>query len=109
MTRCESRISSYSWPTVFEPPSDDESALGKSLPEYAIDKPPAGQGVTTSRRSFPKPVDRRLLKTSIPDAGAVERSKPQMDVTEDNEIQDLHRSSRSTPKPHGYPTPPLWR
>jgi hypothetical protein len=48
-----------------------ESALGKSLSEYAIDKPPAGQGVTTSSRSLPKPVDRRLLKTSTPNAGAV--------------------------------------
>jgi hypothetical protein len=103
MTRYESRISSYSWPTVFEPPSDDESALGKSLAEYAIDKPPAGQGVTTSRRSLPKPVDRRLLKTSTPDSGAVERPKLQWDVTEDNEIPDLHRSSRSTPKPLGTP------
>ncbi len=37
------------------------------------------------------------------DAGAFERSKPQWDVAKDNEIPDLHRSSRSTPKPLGTP------
>ena len=100
VTRRESRISSYTWPTVLEPPSDDESALDKSLVEYAIDKPPAGQGVpvSTSRRSFSKTADHLPMRTSTSGSGAIVRTKPQWDVTEDNEIPDLPRSTRSTPK-----------
>ena len=59
VTRHESSISSYALPTVFEPPSADESALGKSFTEYAIDKPPAGHGASTAtiRRSLLKSAD----------------------------------------------------
>ena len=83
VTRRESPISSYTWPTVLEPPSDDESALDKSLVEYAIDKPPAGQGVpvSTSRRSFTKTANHQPSSTF-------------------NSIDSQDR---------GYPTPPLRR
>ena len=105
VTRRESRISSYTWPTVLEPPSDDESALDKSLVEYAINKPPAGQGVpvSTSRRSFTKTADHQSMKTITSGTGVVMRTKPQWDVTEDNMIPDLPRPNRSSPKTVGTP------
>ena len=107
VTQYESRIASYRdiWPPVLELPSDDESALDKSLVEYAIDKPPAGQGVpvSTSRRSFTKTADHQTMETSTSGSGVVVRTKPQWDVTEDNEIPDLPRSTRSTPKTVGTP------
>jgi hypothetical protein len=112
MTRYESSISSYSWPTVFEQPCDDKSALGKSLTEYVINKQHAGQGVTTSRRSLPKTVDHRLLKMSTSDAGPLQvpSSGPSPGGTS-------QRTTRSKSSPfdsfhsqaRGYPTPPLWR
>jgi hypothetical protein len=103
VTRYESRLSSYTWPTVLEPPPDDESVLDKSFTEYAIDKPPAGQGVITSLRSLPKSAERNSVKTSISGDRAVAWTKPQWDVTEDNEIPGSQRSTRSTPKPAGTP------
>jgi hypothetical protein len=103
VTRYESLLSSYTWPTVLESPSNDESALDKSFTEYAIDKPPAGHGVIISSRSLRKSADRNSVQTSIAGARDVVRTKPQWDVTEDNEIPGSQRSIRSIPKPVGTP------
>ena len=111
VTRRESRISSYTWPTVLEPPLDYESALDKSLVEYAINTLPAGQGVpvSTSRRSFTKTADRQPMRTSTSGTGAIVLTKPQWGVTKDNEIPDLSTFNSIDSQDRGYPTPPLRR
>ena len=58
MTRKEARISSYVWPTVYEPPTDDELDCDKSLVEPAPVKTPAAVGKSTLHRSLPKSADR---------------------------------------------------
>ncbi len=97
-TRKENRISSYVWPTVYEPPSDDENDCYKSLVEPAPVKTPAAVGKPTLRKGLPKSADRLRGKTSVSVAAAAGNAKNQWDVTEDEEIRD---TPRSTPKPVG--------
>ena len=98
MTRRETSISSYVWPTVYEPPTDDELDCDKSLIEPTLVKTPAAVGKSTLRRSLPKSADRLLGNTIVSAAGAAIKAKNQWDVTEDEEIPD---PLRSTPNPVG--------
>ena len=100
MTRRETRISSCVWPTVYEPPTDDESDCDKSLVEPAPVKTPAAVGKSTPRRSLLKSADRLRGNTIVSAAGAAIKAKNQWDVTEDEEIPD---PPRSTPKTVGAP------
>ena len=100
MTRRETRISSCVWPTVYEPPTNDELDCNKSLVEPTPVKTPAAVGKSTLGRSLPKSADRLRGNTSVSAAGAAGKAKNQWDVTEDEEIPD---PPRSTPKPVGAP------
>jgi hypothetical protein len=77
MTRKETRISSYVWPTVYEPPTDDESDCDKSLVEPAPVKTPAAMGTPTLSKGLPKSADRHCGKTSVSAAGVAGQAKYQ--------------------------------
>ncbi len=102
-TRKETRTSSYVWPTVYEPPTDDATDCDKSPVEPAPVTPvktPAAVGKPTLRKGLPKSADRLRGKTSDSAAGAAGKAKNQWDVTEDEGMPD---PPRSTPKPVGTP------
>ena len=95
ITRKETRISSYVWPTLYEPSTDDELDCDKSLVEPAPVKTSAAVGKSTLRRSLQKSADRLRGNTSVSAAGAAGKAKNQWDVTKDEEIPD---PPCSTPK-----------